>query len=147
MLDQDLGLDWYDNSSPSVVEAAPPIVEAPPPTSAASERPAVPRPAPRTVQDKPQIKIARFDPSTLVGLAPPAVDRILGRPAVTRADAMTVRWTYIEQSCSLDIFFYPDVTTGVLRMLKYNVTSIKGQAGTGRDCINFLTMARSDEPG
>jgi len=81
----------------------------------------------------------------LVGLGPPAVDRILGKPAGTRADAMAVEWTYTAPSCSLSIFFYPDIATGALRALKYNVTD-RG-SGDGHACVNFLVMARSDESG
>jgi hypothetical protein len=79
----------------------------------------------------------------LVGLGPPAVDRILGKPAGMRADAMAVEWTYTAPSCSLSVFFYPDIATGALRALKYNVTD-RGN-GDGHACVNFLVMARSDE--
>lgn len=84
---------------------------------------------------------SRIDPVTLVGLDPSAVGRMLGRPAGTRIDAMAVEWTYSAPSCSLSIFFYPDVATGDLKALKYNITS--RQAGHG--CVDFPTMARNDE--
>ena len=98
-------------------------------------------PAAHALPQKPAGKAAKFDPGLVVGLEPPAVDRMLGRPAGTRTDATTVEWTYGTASCSLSIYFYPDVTTGTLRALKYNVTN--GQAGRG--CVHFPIMARSDE--
>jgi hypothetical protein len=91
---------------------------------------------------KPTRKSPIFDPTLLVGLEPPAVDRMLGRPAGTSTDATTVEWIYGTPSCSLSIFFYPDVTTGTLRALKYNVTNRQAAGG----CVYFPMMARSDEP-
>jgi hypothetical protein len=108
-------------------------------------RPAASRPVVRAAPEKSESKMARLDPSTLVGMAPPAIDRILGSPAGRRAEAMTIEWTYIGQSCSLDIFFYPDIATGDLRALKYNVAHIKGQTGGDQDCVSFPMTARRDE--
>jgi hypothetical protein len=92
-------------------------------------------PAQKTAKKRP-----RVDPVTLVGMDPPTVDRMLGRPAGTRMDAMAVEWTYAAPSCSLSLYFYPDVATGDLKVLKYNITG--RQAGGGCD---FPMMARNDE--
>ncbi len=91
-------------------------------------------------------KAARIDPNTLVGLAPDAIDRILGSPTGVRAEAMTVEWTYVRPSCSLIIFFYPDIATGALRALNYTLADVNGRVGANQACVNFLMMARSDEP-
>ncbi len=116
---------------------------APRPISAA---PAGSRPIARAVPEKAERKATKLDPGALVGLAPPAIDRMLGRPAGTRTEAMTVEWTYIGKSCSLNIFFYPDIATGALLALGYNVTNTNERAGGSGACVNFLTMARNDEP-
>ena len=106
-----------------------------------------PRSVLRAVPKKPESKTAGLDLDTLVGLAPPAIDRIFGRPADIRREAMSVEWTYIGRNCSLNIFFYPDIATGALRALRYNVTNLTGRAAGGRACSSFLMMVRSDEPG
>jgi len=91
-----------------------------------------PRSVLRAVPKKSESKTAGLDLGTLVGLAPPAVDRILGRPAGIRTEAMSVEWTYIARNCSLNIFFYPDIATGALRALRYNVTD---RAGNGQPSL------------
>ena len=88
----------------------------------------------RAVPKRYESKTAGLDLGTLVGLAPPAVDRILGRPAGMRTEAMSVEWTYIGRNCSLNIFFYPDIATGALRALRYNVTNMTGR-GSGRPSL------------
>ena len=97
--------------------------------------------------DKTERKIARLAPGTLVGLTPPAIGQLLGKPAETREDAMMIRWTYTTQNCSLNVFFYPEIATGSFRALKYNVAETKEQAGRGHGCTNDLMMARNDESG
>ena len=81
------------------------------------------------------------DPVTLVGLDPPAIGRILGKPAGMREDAMTTEWTYSTPTCSLKIFFYPDIATGALRALKYNVEDIRGDAGDDGTCGHHVLLA------
>lgn len=97
--------------------------------------------------DKAERKLARLTPDSLVGLTPPAIGQLLGKPAETREDAMTIQWTYTMQNCSLNVFFYPDIATGSFRALKYNIAGTKGRSGHGHDCTNYLIMARSDESG
>jgi len=125
-----------DSAELPAVEPASPAPVVPPPRPVMKAKP-LSRPAPT------RAKAPIFNPGMLVGLGPPAVDRILGKPAGMRADAMAVEWTYTAPSCSLSIFFYPDIATGALRALKYNVTD-RG-SGDGHACVNFLVMARTDE--
>ena len=110
-----------------------------------SARAPLPRPVVRP--EKPDRKMARLTPDTLVGLTQPAIGQLLGKPTETREEAMMIRWTYTTQNCSLNVFFYPDIATGSFRALKYNVTGFKGRTGHGQDCTNYLMMARSDESG
>lgn len=104
-------------------------------------------PKPVTHSDRTERKIARLAPDTLVGLTPPAIGQLLGKPAETQEDAMMIRWTYTTQNCSLNVFFYPEIATGSFRALKYNVAETKGRPGHGHGCTNDLMMARSDESG
>jgi len=119
----------------AVVPAASEPAQIARPPAARPPRPPARMPAQKTAKKRP-----RIDPVTLVGMDPPTVGRTLGRPAGTRMDAMAVEWTYAAPSCSLSLFFYPDVATGDLKVLKYNITG--GQAG--RSC-DFPMMARNDE--
>src|SRR5262249_28768674 len=118
-----------------------------PPVPAA--RVPMPRPAlhARAEKAEKEKKTALLVPSSLVGLAPPDIGRILGKPSEAREEAMMIRWTYSGQNCALDIFFYPDIATGSFRALKYNVASVKGRPGHGHSCTDYLMMARSDESG
>jgi hypothetical protein len=138
-LEQDLVFAAPDAPSQHIVQPAPRPIPA-------TVRPPASKSVAHAAPEKPERKMAGVDPSTLVGLAPPAVGRILGKPAGIRAEAMTVEWTYVGQNCSLNIFFYPDIATSALRVLKYNIVDMKGRAGGGRACVNFLMIARSDEP-
>jgi hypothetical protein len=104
------------------------------------------KPVARVASEKFVRKAARLDPNTLVGLSPDAIDRILGSPTGVRAEAMMVEWTYARPSCSLIVFFYPDIVTGTLRALNYTLADMNGRAGANRVCVDFLMMARSDEP-
>jgi hypothetical protein len=99
------------------------------------------RPRPRPSQLKTAKKGPRIDPIILVGLDPPAVGRMLGRPAATRTDAMAMEWSYSTPNCSLNIFFYPDVATGNLRALKYNIAGKQPKRG----CPDFPVVARNED--
>ena len=93
----------------------------------------------------PPQKVARkgpkIDPVELVGLDPSAVGRVLGRPSATHKDAMAMEWTYSTSNCSLNIYFYPDVVTGDLKALKYNLAGKQLKHG----CIDFPVLARNDD--
>jgi hypothetical protein len=89
-------------------------------------------------------KVAVLDPVTLVGMAPPAIGNILGKPAGTREVALTTEWTYANPSCSLVVFFYPDISTGALHALKFSATGADG-AEDGASCIHHILLARSDD--
>lgn len=131
-----------------VVSPAPniPQVAVPPPP----EPKAAPKRHPRTAKNTEQParnaerKVAAVDPVTLVGLAPPAIGNILGRPVDARESALTVEWIYATRSCSLVVVFYPDITTGTLHALKFNVIDAEGK-GDGASCIHHILLARSND--
>lgn len=131
------------NAAPAVAEPSHPgalqSTRAPITAAHSRARPPAQRTARRMARVDPGIP--KVDPDRLVGLDPAGVGRMLGRPAGTRMDAMAMEWTYSAPSCSLRIFFYPDVVTGGLRALKYNVTG----GATGHGCVDFPMMARNDE--
>jgi hypothetical protein len=121
---------------PREPEPSPPAI-APVPVSGEAQKPVA-----RARRERPEKKIAMFDPLTLVGMTPPDIGRILGRPAGTREEALSIEWIYETRTCSLVIFFYPDIATGALRALKYNVHDSKENAGDGRNCVQKVLLAR-----
>jgi hypothetical protein len=136
---------------PSIASVAPdessgPVIDNTRPPILPSVRRSRSKPVARVASEKFARKAARLDPNTLVGLAPDAIDRILGSPTGVRAEAMTVEWTYVRPSCSLIIFFYPDIVTGALRALNYTLGDVNGRVGASQACVDFLMVARSDEP-
>ena len=96
------------------------------------------------VVEKPEKKVAALDPATLVGMSPSSVGSALGKPTASHDDAMSAEWTYATKGCSLKIFFYPDIATGALRVLKYIVRNARGEAGDGPGCVHTILLARSD---
>jgi hypothetical protein len=120
---------------------APPVVAAP--------APPVPTPAPVRPKRQPKEpretrepeKVAAIDPKTLIGLAPAAVEKLLGTPsAVAKSDPSLV-WTYSAPGCSFQIVFYPDLKTESYRALKYT-------AGPDADaaCIRNILTVRTNGP-
>ena len=130
--------------TPVVTEKPPAVIALPP-----SQPPAKPRrqvhEAREPVPVKEPEKIASIDPKSLIGLAPAAVEKLLGAPSsVSRGDPSLV-WTYAGQGCSFQIFFYPDLKTASFHALKY------GSTGGGNDpsdaCVRGILAVRSNGPG
>jgi hypothetical protein len=133
-------------------DLAPPPADPPEPAPPAPPRVAEVVPRHVTHARPPKVEklkktVTKADPVTLVGMAPPAIGKLLGKPAGTREYAMTTEWTYETPVCSLVIFFYPDITTGALRALKYNATGPKGGTGNGPSCVHNILLARNDDRG
>lgn len=150
MPDQSLASELAPAVSP--VPSMPQAVPPPPPESKVAPKRRV-RPirnAEQTARDSvpptrnAERKVAAIDPVTLVGMAPPAIGNILGRPVNARESALTVEWIYATRSCSLVVVFYPDITTGTLHALKFNVTDAEGK-GDGASCIHHILLARNDD--
>ena len=124
----------------------PPAVITPPPSQSPPARPRRPvHEAREPVPVKEPEKIASIDPKSLIGLAPAAVEKLLGAPStVSRGDPSLV-WTYAGQGCSFQVFFYPDLKTASFHALKY------GSTGGGNDpsdaCVRGILMVRSNGPG
>lgn len=88
-------------------------------------------------------RVAAIDPKSLIGLTPPAVEKILGAPSnVAKSDPSLV-WTYAGQGCSVQIVFYPDLKTASYHALKY--TSSAG-AEADNACVRNILTVRSNGP-
>jgi hypothetical protein len=123
----------------------PSIVIAPPPSQPPPVRPKRQVHETREPIMKEPERIASIDPKSLVGLAPAAVEKLLGAPSnVSKGDPSLV-WTYAGQGCTFQIFFYPDLKTASFHALKY------GSTGGGNDppdsCIRGILTVRSNGPG
>ena len=121
------------------------IVIPPPPSQSPPPRPKRQVREAREPTVKEPEKIASIDPKSLVGLAPAAVEKLLGAPSsVSKGDPSLV-WTYAGQGCAFQIFFYPDLKTASFHALKY------GSTGGGNDppdsCIRGILTVRSNGPG
>ncbi|HEY0283505.1 MAG TPA: hypothetical protein VGC27_12880 [Rhizomicrobium sp.] len=120
--------------------APPQPVAAPPPAA-----PAAPKAKPvgrGTPEQRRPAKLAAINPNSLIGLNPPAVEKLLGPPATVSKDDPSLVWTYAAGDCSFRIFFYPDLKTSSFRALKYGGTDGKdSQIKTSDACIrNILTV-------
>jgi hypothetical protein len=101
------------------------------------------RETPREPQKEPE-RVASIDPKSLIGLAPSAVEKMLGAPTnISKGDPSLV-WTYSGQGCSFQIFFYPDLKTASFHALKY---SSSGGAGESDACIRNILAVRTNGPG
>ena len=112
------------------------------------------RPKPRHTVRRPEppaeapVEVASIDPNTLVGLRPPAVSKLLGSPAKTAKDEMSVVWTYGTEGCALTIYFYPDLKTTNFHVLKYSFSDAAGKPLAPADpCARKLLAARSNDAG
>ena len=109
-----------------------PAKVSPPPSAARSSRrpdntpetrpPAVPEPA-----------LVAVD-----GLSGNAVRALLGQPATRAGHAPGETWTYRSGSCEVDLFLFPDVTNGGLRVLDYRVSGAGSQQDAQQACIRRL---------
>ena len=131
-------------ASPQAAVEQPPSVATPP---FSQPPPAKPRRQVRETAREPTRepeKVASIDPKNLIGLAPAAVEKLLGTPTnVSNGDPSLV-WTYAGQGCSFQIFFYPDLKTSSFHALKYGST---GGAGESDSCIRNILTVRSNGPG
>jgi hypothetical protein len=118
---------------------------APATTTATPPPPPAPMRAKRQVRETRESKeperVASVDPKNLIGLAPAAVEKLLGSPSnISKSDPSLV-WTYAGQGCSFQVYFYPDIKTASFHALKYSST-----AGEQTDCLRNILMVRSNGP-
>jgi len=86
-----------------------------------------------------------FAPSDLVGFDFPAVLQVLRRPDSVQTSALSVVWTYSEPSCTLQLFFYPEIKTRTFRLLKHELKSVaEGDAET-KACMRDMMVMKADE--
>lgn len=139
--------DWFSRDA----KPTPPVIATPvtPPPPVPTQ---LPKPKPVTHEiakpEKPPEKLAEVDPSSLIGLDPPTVEKLLGAPSKISKSEISLVWTFSAPSCSFQIFFYPDVKTSALHALKYGGVDGNGaQMATSEQCIRGILTAKTNAPG
>lgn len=98
-------------------------------------------------EEKAPEKIASIDPSSLIGLDPSAVERILGLPKEKKAGDPSLVWTYSDAGCSFELYFFPDLKTGAFHVLKYGGLGANGaQIALSQECIRNILAVKAHEP-
>lgn len=72
-------------------------------------------------------QVAMVNPNALVGMRPAAVTGLLGSPAGTTKDELSLIWTYAADGCVLKVYFYPDLKTADFHVLKFTLADGDGQ--------------------
>ena len=140
--------DWFERGpKPATSVAAKPVTPPtePPPTQLPKPKPFAREPA---KPEKPPERLAEVDPNTLIGLDPPAVEKLLGSPSRVSKSDISLVWTFSAPSCSFQIFFYPDLKTSAFHALKYGGADGNGaQLAMSELCIRGILTAKSNAPG
>ena len=101
------------------------------------KRPPLPKPA------EPVVVVA---PADLVGLDFSSVLQLLRKPDTVQSSALSIVWTYSEPSCTLQLFFYPDIQTKIFRLLKHDLKSAADGAAERNACMLDIMVVKNDEP-
>ena len=104
-------------AAPARVETkAIPIVQPPPQLEDEAEKQTAALP-----QARPAPKPNILDPKILVGLDQVAVEELFGKPLGIHDEPPATVWSYKNEDCTLDVFFYLDIGTHKLRALSYDI--------------------------
>lgn len=104
-----------------------------------------PKPTPRDTKEPEQV--AAIDPDSLIGLDPPAVEKLLGAPANIGKGDPSLVWTYAGIGCSFQIIFYPDIKTTSFHALKLmDVSGNDAKTQDLRACLRNILTARNNGP-
>ncbi len=79
-----------------------------------------------------------LDPESLIGSNEAEVIQTLGTPSDTRMEAPATIWSYGDDSCSLDLYYFLDVSGNSLRVLNYQVRTAEDTEAMRRKCLRRL---------
>lgn len=84
-------------------------------------------------------------PEKLIGMAPQAINKLLGRPQFRRADARAELWRYRAGRCILDLFLYPprDAPGGPLAVSHVEARLADGAPAATPRCLDAVLKARA----
>jgi hypothetical protein len=126
-----------------------------PPSPAPKKHAAVPRPKPRKAAPDLREALAEpalardkqsgIQPEQLIGLSPPAVEKLIGSPAEVRDDQLSREWVYTGPGCNFRIFFYPDLNAASFHALKYGGSDNNGEMlAASNACVRGILTARAN---
>ena len=118
------------------VEVAP---SAPPSEEIAKVEPA---PAPAPVRSPLKLKA-----ENLIGLDQPSTVALLGQPSERKEAAPATIWRYTGRNCELEIYFYLDLKSRILRALHYEVKTHEAAEPVGNQCFADLLAQHEADPG
>lgn len=81
------------------------------------------------------------DPRKLVGLDEREVMQVLGQPEHVRTKPPATVWSYKRKKCTLEVFFYLDLSTERFRVLAYEVDSVRGTTEMKKVCLGRIQSA------
>lgn len=106
-----------------------------------------PQPAPEAKiavkPPEPPTKIGTATSSSVLGLGPRDLEKLLGTPKLVRRDAPAEVWQYRSEVCVLDVFIY-QVATGA-RVKYAEARTMAAEPARTDDCVNTIRQQKSPE--
>ncbi len=145
------------DASPAETEAAtpqppkpprkPPVPPTPGETAASPAEIAPAAPAPTETAKLEPVQRPMPKPESLIGLDQPATERLLGEPSERSEAAPATIWRYTGRSCQLEIYFYLDLKSQVMRALHYEVKTHEPAEPARSRCFADLLAEHEADPG
>lgn len=86
----------------------------------------------------PAPSLPRVTPEMLVGLSETETERLLGQPARVRREPPSTVWNYAAGPCSLDVYFYFDLSTSRFRSLAYEMKTGGRSEDAEQHCLGSI---------
>jgi hypothetical protein len=130
----------------------PPVPPAPSADAASPAEIAPSAPAPpeiAKVEPPPQRAPLKLKADNLIGLDQPSTTALLGEPTERSEAAPATIWRYTGRSCQLEIYFYLDLKSQVMRALHYEVKTHEAAEPARSQCFaDLLAQHETDSaPG
>jgi hypothetical protein len=126
-----------DAGSPAEIA---PTAAAPPPEIAKVE------PPPAKAEPPPPRIPLKLKPENLIGLDQPTTTQLLGQPSERSEAPPATIWRYTGRSCQLEIYFYLDLKSQVMRALHYEVKTHEAAEPARSQCFADLLAQHEADP-
>ncbi|HLJ21926.1 MAG TPA: hypothetical protein VKU84_17095 [Stellaceae bacterium] len=84
----------------------------------------------------------------MIGLDQPSTEALLGKPSERKEAAPATIWRYTGRSCQLEIYFYLDLKSQVMRALHYEVKTNEAEPARSQCFADLLAQHETDSvPG
>ncbi len=138
-----------------VAAPQPPKPPRKPPVPPAADATAPAEIAPSAAASVPPTETAKLEsgeksspqPESLIGLDQPATQRLLGEPKERSEAAPATIWRYTSRSCQLEIYFYLDLKSKVMRALHYEVKTHEAAEPARSRCFADILAEHQADPG